>query len=334
MVLYVRLRGNSRGMLIGQASIAASFQSIPSVYCIFLASFIFSLSSINKSKRYFNQAFNRNSVSSNIIKTRGWTFENFQSISKRVNRNNETINKKIRTNVPPSSRPNRLGHSLPTCCISKQHFRAMETNKRNNERIVFPQVIAPSKYHISRELPLFQSSQVNQRNAHRSWLIGDWLILPSSFRLVSSYSRVQSEGEGTPVVLGISHRSPELGRELGRVVMVSFDPDGIRQNGWSTWRADTPSMFLTCKRNPRGPSSRKERHSRLTIPFDSTTMRRRGSRSRNRPSGGSDDEAPWKRGCFAIEVSVLWSRDWTDWLDEKRAVRFSRFFHLISTTES
>lgn len=205
----------------------------------------------------------------------------------------------------------------------------METNKRNNERIVFPQVIAPSKYHISRELPLFQSSQVNQGNAHRSWLIGDWLILPSSFRLVSSYSRVQSEGEGTPVVLGISHRSPELGRELGREVMVSFDPDGIRQNGWSTWRADTPSMFLTCKRNPRGPSSRKERHSRLTIPFDSTTMRRRGSRSRNRPSGGSDDEAPWKRGCFAIEVSVLWSRDWTDWLDEKRAVRFSRDFSTI-----
>lgn len=29
-------------------------------------------------------------------------------------------------------------------------------------------------------------------------------------------------------------------------------------------------MFLTCKRNPRGPSSRKEHHSRLTIPFDST----------------------------------------------------------------
>lgn len=80
-------------MLIGQASIAASFQSIPSVYCIFLASFIISLFSINKSKRYFNQAFNRNSVSSNIIKTRGRTFENFQSISKRINRNKETINK-------------------------------------------------------------------------------------------------------------------------------------------------------------------------------------------------------------------------------------------------
>lgn len=143
----------------------------------------------------------------------------------------------------------------------------METNKRNNERIVFPQVIAPSKYHISRELPLFRSSQVNQGNAHRSWLIGDWLILPSSFRLVSSYSRVQSEGEGTPVVLGISHRSPELGRELGRVVMVSFDPDGIRRNGWSTWRADTPSMFLTCKRNledpPRGRSVIRDWRPRL-----------------------------------------------------------------------
>lgn len=65
----------------------------------------------------------------------------------------------------------------------------METNKRNNERIVFPQVIAPSKYHISRELPLFQSSQVNQGNAHRSWLIGDWLILPSSCHLTRVFNR-------------------------------------------------------------------------------------------------------------------------------------------------
>lgn len=87
--------GTREGCWLGKHRLLLRFNLFPLyiAYTPFLASFLFSLSSINKSKRYFNQPFNRNGVSSNIIKTRGWTFENFQSISKRINRNNETINK-------------------------------------------------------------------------------------------------------------------------------------------------------------------------------------------------------------------------------------------------
>lgn len=69
------------------------------------------------------------------------------------------------------------------------------------------------------------------------------------------------------VALG-SRRRPNRrnGRSRARVRWPrSFDPMGICQRcPWSTWRADTPSMFLTCKRNPRrGPS--EKHHSRLMI---------------------------------------------------------------------
>lgn len=79
----------------------------------------------------------------------------FPKYYKKINRNNEDIIKKyfeiiktkynlcsniitkhpLQTNIPSlPTNSIRLGHSLPTCCIWKHHFRAVETNKR----IVFP----------------------------------------------------------------------------------------------------------------------------------------------------------------------------------------------------
>lgn len=72
--------GTREGCWLGKHRLLLRFNLFPLyiAYTPFLASFLFSLSSINKSKRYFNQAFNRNSVSSNIIKTG----DEFSKISK------------------------------------------------------------------------------------------------------------------------------------------------------------------------------------------------------------------------------------------------------------
>ena len=72
-------------------------------------------------------------------------------------------------------------------------------------------------------------------------------------------------GRQKRVALG-SRRRPNR-RNGGSRVCAGRDPlirwESVR-DPWSTWRADTPSMFLTCKRNPRrGPS--EKHHSRLMI---------------------------------------------------------------------